>query len=74
MHHEQEINPHPWPQLLMEAGHRHHASKAEISEKDRYPHLQGGDRTENRGCDIKSSVGKDIESLVYKMERQNRKT
>ena len=69
-----EINPHPWPQLLMEAGHRHHASKAGISEKDRHLHLQGGDRTENRECDIKSTVGKEIESLVYKMERQNRKT
>ena len=60
-----EINPHPWPQLLMEAGHRHHASKAGISEKDRYPHLQGGDRTENRECDIKGPVGKEVRFISY---------
>ena len=72
--HEQEINTHPWSQLLMEAGIGHHASEAGNSEEYWHPHLQGGDRTENRECDIKSTVGKEIESLVYKMERQNRKT
>jgi hypothetical protein len=69
-----EINPHPWPQLLMETGAGNNTGKSKDCQKDRHPHLQGGDRTENRECDIKSTVGKEIESLVYKMERQKRKT
>ena len=51
-----EINPHPWPQFLMEAGLRHHASEAGNSEEDRHPHLQGRSRKENRECDLESTV------------------
>jgi len=49
----------------MEAGHRHHASEERNSEGDRHPHLQGGDRKENRECDIKNPVGKEVRFISY---------
>jgi len=53
MHHEQEINSHPWPQLLMETGTGNNTGITKDCQKDRHPHLQGGSATENRQCDIK---------------------
>lgn len=49
----------------MEAGLRHHASEERNSEEDRHPHLQGGDRAENRECDIKGPVRKEVRFISY---------
>ena len=60
-----KINTNSWPQFLMEAGLRHHASEERNSEEDRHPHLQGGDRAENRECDIKGPVRKEVRFISY---------
>ncbi len=39
VHHEQEINTYPWPQLLMEAGAGHHADKATDSAANGHPYF-----------------------------------
>ena len=44
----------------MEAGHRNYAAKAENSERDRYPDLQGWGGAENRECYSESVVGKEV--------------
>ena len=49
----------------MEAGTGYHASEERDCEEDRHPHLQGGDRAENRECDIKNPVGKEVRFISY---------
>ena len=44
----------------MEAGTGYHASEERDCEEHRHPHLQGGDRAENRECYSESVVGKEV--------------
>ena len=62
---EQEINTHPRPQLLLETGTGNNTGKTKDCQKDRHPHLQGGDRAENRECDIKNPVGEEVRFISY---------
>ena len=42
-----EINPHPWPQLLMETGAGNNTGKTKDCQKNRHPHIKGGNAAEN---------------------------
>ena len=73
---DKEINPYPWPQLLMEAGTGHHAGKAEDCQRDRHPHLKGWAGTENRECNSENAVWEEVirhfvQQKVYFIQEMN---
>ena len=49
----------------MEAGHRDNAAKAENSERDRYPDLQGWGGAENRECYPESPAWEEVRRISY---------
>ena len=69
---EQEIIPHPRPQLLMETGIGHHASEERNSKEDGSPHIQSRGGTENRECNLESTIREKVR-FIWFSQTDNRK-